>query len=105
MLHVTHLLFVDDILVFSAGTRGEAENLNNTLKLFSIATRMIINEGNSTLTTFCLLEMEKSRYRLLFPFEEKTIDEGLKYLGFTLKPNDYRKEDWSWILKKLEKKG
>jgi hypothetical protein len=24
-------------------------------------------------------------------------------LGFTLKPNDYRKEDWSWILKKLEK--
>jgi hypothetical protein len=103
-LHITHLLFVDDILVFSAGTRGEADNLNNTLKLFSKATGMIINEGKSTLTTSCLSELEKRRYRLLFPFEEKTIDEGLKYLGFTLKPNDYRKEDWSWLLKKLEKR-
>ena len=37
-LHVTHLLFVDDILVFSAGTRGEADNQNNTMKLFSKAT-------------------------------------------------------------------
>jgi hypothetical protein len=103
-LHVTHLLFVDDILVFSARTRGEDDNLNNTLKLFSKATEMIINEGKSTLTTLCLSEMEKIRYKLHFPFEEKTIDEGLKYLGFTLKPNDYRKEDWSLILKKLEKK-
>jgi hypothetical protein len=64
---------------------------------------MIINEGKYTLITFCLSEMEKIRYKLHFPFEEKMIDEGLKYLGFTLKPNDYRKEDWSWILKKLEK--
>jgi hypothetical protein len=28
----------------------------------------------------------------------------LKYLGFVLKPNDYRKEDWIWLLKKLEKR-
>ena len=30
------------------------------------------------------------------------FDEGLKYLGFRLKPNYYRKEDWNWILEKLE---
>jgi hypothetical protein len=28
----------------------------------------------------------------------------LKYLGFNLKPNDYKKEDWLWLLKKLEKR-
>jgi hypothetical protein len=28
----------------------------------------------------------------------------LKYLGFYLKPNDYRKEDWKWLLKKLDKR-
>jgi hypothetical protein len=65
---------------------------------------MTINEGKSTLTTYSLSEMEKNRFRLFFPFEEKSIDEGLKYLGFSLKPNDYRKEDWTWLLKKLEKR-
>ena len=30
------------------------------------------------------------------------MDEGLKYLGFHLKPNDYRKTDWMWLLEKLE---
>jgi hypothetical protein len=31
------------------------------------------------------------------------LDEGLKYLGFQLKPNDYRKFDWLWLIEKLEK--
>jgi hypothetical protein len=35
---------------------------------------------------------------------EKKLEEGLKYLGFVLKPNDYRKEDWKWLLKKMEKR-
>ena len=28
----------------------------------------------------------------------------MKYLGFFLKPNDYRKRDWVWLLEKLEKR-
>jgi hypothetical protein len=28
----------------------------------------------------------------------------MKYLGFVLKRNDYKKEDWIWLLKKLEKR-
>ena len=31
------------------------------------------------------------------------LDGGLKYLGFYLKPNDYRKQDWYWLLEKMEK--
>jgi hypothetical protein len=80
-LQITHLLFVDDILIFTSGTKGEAETLKNTVNIFSKATGMIINEGKSTLTSFCLSENEKGRFRQHFPFEEKTIDEGLKYLG------------------------
>jgi hypothetical protein len=33
-LQIAHLLFVDDILIFTSGTKGEAETLNNT-KCFS----------------------------------------------------------------------
>jgi hypothetical protein len=28
---------------------------------------------------------------------------GLKYLGLTLKANDYRKNDWMWLLAKVKK--
>ena len=28
----------------------------------------------------------------------------MKYLGFYLKPNNYQKEDWIWLLKKVEKR-
>jgi hypothetical protein len=54
-LQITHLLFVDDILIFTSRTRAKAEFLKNTVKLFSKATGMIINEGNSTITSYCLL--------------------------------------------------
>jgi hypothetical protein len=103
-LQLTHLLFVDDVLIFSVGSRREAETLKNILLLFSKATGMKINEGKSSLTTNLLSEEECQTLRIFFPFEEKKLDDGLKYLGFFLKPNDYRKEDWKWLLKKMDKR-
>ena len=38
-----------------------------------------------------------------FNFLNRNLDAGLKYLGFHLKPNAYRKSDWSWMLSKVEK--
>jgi hypothetical protein len=32
------------------------------------------------------------------------LDQRMKYLGFFLKPNDYRVNDWHWLLQKVEKK-
>jgi hypothetical protein len=32
-------------------------------------------------------------YKSLFPFVENSLDEVLKYLGFHLKPNSYKKSD------------
>jgi hypothetical protein len=65
---------------------------------------MQINEGKSTLTTNLLSEEEGQALSLHFPFEENKLYDGLKFLGFLLKPNDYKKEDWKWILKKMDKR-
>jgi len=43
-LSLTHLLFVDDFLLFSGRSRKEAENLKDILSLFSKATGMQIND-------------------------------------------------------------
>jgi hypothetical protein len=44
-------------------------------------------------------EQEVEVYNALYPF-----DEGIQYLGFHLKPKNYRKVDWVWLLAKLEKR-
>ena len=64
---------------------------------------MVINAHKSYLTLFLLKDNEAQRYTTLFPFETKLLDDGLKYLGFYLKPNGYKKNDWGWLLAKLEK--
>ena len=38
-----------------------------------------------------------------FPFLWVPLDDGLKYLGFFLKPNNYLKKDLVWLIEKLEK--
>jgi hypothetical protein len=42
-------------------------------------------------------------YKSLFSFEVQDFDDGIKYLGFYLKPNCYKKYDWHWLIAKLEK--
>jgi hypothetical protein len=103
-LSLTHLLFVDDVLLFSGGTRREAETLKDILLLFSKATGMQINDRKSSITTSLLSEEEVLTHQNYFPYERRSLEEGLKYLGFNLKPNDYRKEDWKWLLQKLDKR-
>ena len=101
-LNITHLLFVDDILIFCNGSLKEAEKLSEILLLLCKETGMQINSRKSRLTNFNL-EYDVMRVMLeLFPFLHYTLDEGIKYLGFILKPNCYRKEDWNWLLAKLE---
>ena len=49
-------------------------------------------------------DLEIQRYSTLFPFELKLLDEGLNCLGFNLKPNHYKMENWNWMPKKIEKR-
>ena len=101
-LNITHLLFVDGILVFCSGSFREAERLSKILILFCKATRMQINVQKSTITTFNLEEESMSTLLVLFPLLHFALDDGIIYLGYRLKPNSYGKEDWNWLLAKLE---
>jgi hypothetical protein len=65
---------------------------------------MMINEGKSMIIYQHLEDEELEAYKAFFPFTTKGIDEGLKYLGFHLKPTCYRKVDWMWLIGKLEKR-
>ena len=43
----------------------------------------------------------------LFPFKVGARlwhFEGFKYLGYMLKPNNYHRKDWMWLVKKVDHK-
>ena len=56
-MYFTHLLFVDDILIFYDGTKREADILIEGLTLFKRATGMGVNEHKSSIL-FSLVEAD-----------------------------------------------
>jgi len=104
VLYITHLLFVDDIMLFCDGSRQDIEKLSEGLSLIQVAAGMMVNVGKSTISCSNLTEEEIQRITNRLPYRTYDLDDGLKYLGFLLKPNSYLKADWHWLMAKLEKR-
>lgn len=101
---ITHLLFVDDILIFRDGSWRSLQTLRHGLGLFHIATGVEINEEKSSISRANLSEEAFNYLEGFFHFPCSPMDDGVKYLGFFLKLNEYRKGDWKWLLRKTEKR-
>eukprot|EP00253_Pinus_taeda_P033725 PITA_33725 len=101
-LYITHLLFVDDILIFTNGNYNELKEFKCIFYLFLKATGMQINSGKSQVCFADFERRERNRMKNLFPFPIQSLDDPFKYLGFWLKPIVYKKEDWNWLIAKIE---
>lgn len=88
---LTHLLFVDDIILFCNGSRRDIEFLERGINIFKTTRWMLINLQKSTLSPFLLRKLEVRNLINFFSDPVSDLLEGIKYLGFYLKPNDYRK--------------
>lgn len=101
---LTHLLFMEDILIFLSGSVHDIITLKESLKLFSIATGMEINREKSTIS-FSECSHEEIHLSLQnFPFRVLDLQAGLKYLGFGLKADGCKLADWIWLITKVEKR-
>jgi hypothetical protein len=58
----THILFVDDVLIFCFGLRGDVEKLSQILDLFGRVVGMHINAQNSSLLAHLMEEEEMTVY-------------------------------------------
>ena len=47
-------------------------------------------------------EGERNTLHNLIPTQKIRMKDGIKYLGFHLKPDFYRKEHWSWLIRNIE---
>jgi len=49
-----------------------------------------------------VLEILILNFETFLPFQNFPLDEGIKYLGYHLKANNYQPFDWLWMAKKVE---
>lgn len=87
---ITHLLFVDDVLMFLNRGIVDFTTIQNTINLFKMATGMAINNSKSTITISECSPHEINFVLQRFPFTLNQIDGGLRYLGYRLKPHGYK---------------
>lgn len=87
---LTHLLFVDDVLIFLNGSLANTSSLHLAFDLSQKATGMIINVHKSTLIAIGCSQHEVFYNRHRFPFPSHPMEEGMKYLGFRVNHGGYK---------------
>jgi hypothetical protein len=63
---------------------------------------MELNRGKYSIRFNAMGEEACVQLEFFFPFYSSDIEEGIKYLGFMLKPNSYGYADWSWLVLKIQ---
>eukprot|EP00253_Pinus_taeda_P025127 PITA_25127 len=103
-IFITHLLFVDDILLFTSGNINELKELKDILDIFLKATGLQINPRKSHFIMEAFSREEEILITSYLSFEICSMDQPFKYLGFWLKLSAYRKQDWNWLVEKIEQR-
>ena len=103
-LSITHLLSIDDFIIVGGGSVLEWKHLQTLLLQYYIASGLDVSNSKSYLLYSCKEQSPIDSLLSLFPFKSGICEEGVKYLGFLLKPNGYNPKDWEWLLNIITRK-
>lgn len=95
---LTHILFMDDVLILLNGGIGDLTNIKNIFSLFQVATGMMVNCSKSTSTIAGYTQHEINFALQRFQFTLLKLEDGLRHLGYKLKPLGYKIVDWTCLL-------
>ena len=94
LLALTHLFFVDDVILLGSGTLSEWMAFDVILSTFCKASGMCISlEKSSFLFSNLDVDVGTDIARFM-PYKMDPITIGFKYLGYHLKPLGYKSNDW-----------
>jgi len=90
---ISHIIFIDNVLILGSGKLEYWMNLKTILSNFCTATRMAINFHKSIFLFQNIDPNLKQNLYSFFNINTETLEQGMKYLGFSLKPNNYKVND------------
>ena len=93
-IHITHTLFVDDVIIFGSGSVVEWHIIKELSNLFCLASGMTFSISKSCFRHCRLNDSSLQDITQLFSIYSKHLDDGITYLGFFLGPNHYQCSDW-----------
>ena len=92
-LSITHLLFVDDVILFGIGIVEEWGAHKDALNLFCSVTGMSVNKEKYSFLYQNVDKETRCQISVLLPYSMYPITSRFKYLGYRLKPLGYRSSD------------
>ena len=103
-LTLTHLLFVNDVVLFGLGIVLEWMAFEVILETFCAASGMCISVDKSSFLFNALEAGVLENIHLFLPYTAEPMHKGFKYLGYYIKPLGYGVKDWLLLLKSFEKR-
>jgi hypothetical protein len=97
-------LFVDDVLIMTRARVSEWKEIESILSCFLQSVRSSHKSSQIVFPFLWLKDFELTSFKAIFPYKFVDLNEGFRYLGFFLKPANYRVEDWRWLIIKFEKR-
>lgn len=91
--NLTHYLFLDDILMFRAASSDEWRNMKYLLMKYCQPSGMNISEDKSVIMRLGDHDDLSKEIVSLFNFKLKDMNKWMKYMGYSIKPNDYKVTD------------
>ena len=92
-LALTHLLFIDDVVLFGHGSLEEWRCFKSIIELFSVASGMLVSIEKYSFLTSNLNSLLIDELKVLIPYKLDPIEVGYKYLGYWVKPLNYLVKD------------
>jgi len=102
-LYLTHLIFVDDAILFGMGTVEEWQHYKEIMDTLCSAIGMEINATKSSFLFNDIDDSVKHQIYNFMPIKMEPLTSGFKYLAYYLKPMGYCIKDCRWFLQKFEK--
>jgi hypothetical protein len=94
LIKILHLLFVDDVLIMSKALIEEWKVIEKILCVFCRATGLVINLQKSTFHYYGVQQEVLDSFKDIYPYNFVELSEGFRYLGYFLKYDNYKAEDW-----------
>lgn len=105
LMSVQYLMFYSSMMCLYSLVVASRTSLFSMISCYflSATTGMEIKKPISTITFSACSTQETTYAYQKFPFQSHQLDEGLKYLGFCIKPHGYKISNWMWLVTKVKK--